>query len=40
MIAPVDWFNKCPILEPIKNIPPAAAEELYYAQLDQPGLAV
>ncbi|MBB5518926.1 transposase InsO family protein [Amphiplicatus metriothermophilus] len=35
----VDWFNNRRILEPIGNIPPAEAEERYYAQLDQLGLA-
>jgi putative transposase len=29
----VDWFNKCRLLEPIGNIPPAEAEAAYYAQL-------
>jgi len=27
----VDWFSNRRLLEPIGNIPPAAAEELYYA---------
>jgi transposase InsO family protein len=27
----VDWFNHCRLLEPIGNIPPAEAEEQYYA---------
>jgi transposase InsO family protein len=29
----VDWFNKRRLLEPLSNIPPAEAEELYYAML-------
>jgi len=28
----VDWFNKRRLLEPIGSIPPAEAEERYYAQ--------
>ncbi|MCW2387633.1 transposase InsO family protein [Sphingobium sp. B11D3B] len=33
----VDWFNNRRLLEPIGNIPPAEAEERYYAMLgDQP----
>jgi len=28
----VDWFNNRRLLEPIGNIPPAEAEERYYAQ--------
>ena len=32
----VDWFNNRRILEPIGNIPPAVAEERYYAMLEQP----
>ncbi|MEE9273188.1 MAG: IS3 family transposase, partial [Robiginitomaculum sp.] len=31
----VDWFNHKRILEPIGNIPPAEAEENYYANLDK-----
>ena len=31
----VDWFNNRRLLEPIGNIPPAEAEERYYAQLDE-----
>ncbi|GHH26285.1 hypothetical protein GCM10008023_40680 [Sphingomonas glacialis] len=27
----VDWFNHCRLLEPIGNIPPAEAEDQYYA---------
>jgi hypothetical protein len=30
----VDWFNHRRLLEPIGNIPPAKAEELYSAVLD------
>jgi transposase InsO family protein len=30
----VDWFNHRRLLEPIGNIPPAEAEERYYAMLD------
>lgn len=30
----VDWFNHRRLLEPIGNIPPAEAEERYYADLD------
>ena len=35
----VDWFNNRRLLEPIGNIPPAEAEEHYYATLDQPAMA-
>ena len=31
----VDWFNHRRLLVPIGNIPPAEAEEKYYAMLDQ-----
>ena len=31
----VDWFNNRRLLEPIGNIPPNEAEELYYAQMNQ-----
>jgi len=31
----VDWFNNRRLLEPIGNIPPAEAEEQYYAMMDQ-----
>ena len=31
----VDWFNNRRLIEPIGNIPPAEAEERYYAQLDE-----
>ena len=30
----VDWFNHRRLLGPIGNIPPAEAEENYYAQHD------
>ena len=29
----VDWFNNRRLLEPIGNIPPAEAEERYYAMM-------
>jgi putative transposase len=35
----VDWFNHRRLLEPIGNIPPAEAEERYYAMLDEQRLA-
>jgi transposase InsO family protein len=35
----VDWFNNRRLLEPIGNIPPAEAEERYYAMLDERKLA-
>ena len=35
----VDWFNNRRLLEPIGNIPPAEAEERYYAMLEQPAKA-
>ncbi|WP_454818563.1 IS3 family transposase [Labrys neptuniae] len=35
----VDWFNNRRLLEPIGNIPPAEAEERYYATLDDPAIA-
>lgn len=35
----VDWFNHRRLLEPIGNIPPAEAEERYYAMLDAPAIA-
>ncbi len=31
----VDWFNNRRLLEPIGNIPPAEAEQRYYAKLDE-----
>jgi transposase InsO family protein len=35
----VDWFNKRRLLEPIGNIPPAEAEQRYYASLDEKQMA-
>ena len=35
----VDWFNNRRLLQPIGNIPPAEAEERYYAMLDEQRLA-
>ena len=35
----VDWFNNRRLLEPIGNIPPAEAEERYYAMLNEQRLA-
>ena len=35
----VDWFNHRRLLEPIGNIPPAEAEELYYAATDNIDMA-
>lgn len=35
----VDWFNRRRLMEPIGNIPPAEAEEQYYAMLDEPAVA-
>jgi len=35
----VDWFNNRRLLEPIGNIPPAEAEERYYAALEQSAMA-
>ncbi len=35
----VDWFNNRRLLGPIGNIPPAEAEERYYAMLDEQKLA-
>jgi len=35
----VDWFNHWRLLEPIGNIPPAEAEELYYAMIEQRPMA-
>jgi len=31
----VDWYNNRRLLEPIGNMPPAEAEERYYAQLER-----
>lgn len=35
----VDRFNNRRLLEPIGNIPPAEAEQRYYAMLEQPAMA-
>jgi transposase InsO family protein len=35
----VDWFNNRRLLEPIGNIPPAEAEERYYAMMEQSQMA-
>ena len=35
----VDWFNNRRLMEPNGNIPPAEAQDRYYAMLDQPALA-
>ncbi len=35
----VDWFNHRRLLEPIGNIPPAEAEERFYAQLNATPIA-
>jgi putative transposase len=35
----VDWFNNQRLLEPIGNIPPAEAEQRYYATLEEPAMA-
>ena len=35
----MDWFNNQGLLEPIGNIPPAEAEQRYYAMLEQPAVA-
>ena len=35
----VDWFNHRRLLEPIGNIPPAEAEEHYYATIEQSAMA-
>jgi len=32
----VDWFNNRRLLEPIGNVPPAEAEAVYYAALEEP----
>ncbi len=36
LLESVDWFNDRRLLEPIGNIPPAEAEQRYYAMLEQP----
>ena len=35
----VDWFNNRRLLEPIGFIPPAEAEERYFAMLNDPAMA-
>jgi transposase InsO family protein len=35
----VDWLNNRRLLEPIGNIPPAEAEERYYAELETRAVA-
>jgi len=35
----VDWFNHRRLLEPIGNIPPAQAEERYYAMINEAAIA-
>lgn len=35
----VDWFNHRRLMRPIGDIPPAEAEERFYATLDQPAWA-
>ena len=35
----VDWLNNRRLLEPIGNIPPAEAEQRYYAMLEQAAMA-
>jgi putative transposase len=35
----VDWFNHRRLLEPIGNIPPAEAEDQYYAAADNMDMA-
>jgi putative transposase len=35
----VDRFNNRRLLEPIGNIPPAEAEQRYYAMLEHPAMA-
>ena len=35
----VDWFNRRRLLEPIGNIPPAEAEQNYYAMMDNTKMA-
>ena len=35
----VDWYNNRRLLEPIGDMPPAEAEERYYAQLEAPAMA-
>ena len=35
----VDWFNHRRLMEPIGNIPPAEAEQRYYATLNAQAMA-
>jgi transposase InsO family protein len=35
----VDWFNNRRLLEPFGNIPPAGAEERYYAMMTEAAVA-
>lgn len=35
----VDWFNHRRLMEPLGNIPPAEAEQRYYASQEQQALA-
>jgi putative transposase len=35
----VDWFNNRRLLEPIGNMPPAQAEQRYYARWEEIALA-
>jgi putative transposase len=35
----VDWFNHRRLLEPVGNIPPAEAEDQYYAAADNIDMA-
>ncbi|MCK1779749.1 IS3 family transposase [Bradyrhizobium sp. 132] len=35
----VDWFNNRRLLKPIGNIPPAEAEQRYYAMMEHPAMA-
>jgi putative transposase len=35
----VDWFNHRRLLEPVGNIPPAEAEQRYYAMLEHSKIA-
>ncbi|MFZ4690754.1 MAG: IS3 family transposase, partial [Polymorphobacter sp.] len=35
----VDWFNHRRLLEPIGSIPPAEAEERYYAMINTSAIA-
>ena len=39
MLEWVDWFNHRRLIEPIGNIPPAEAEERYYAELETRAVA-